>query len=527
MSLLIPLGLLSQLGVASAQMAPTGSLPAIFDEPMPHVPAALGHLSHEISTSSEEAQAFFDQGFQLMIAFGKYEAVRSFREASVLDPDCAMCYWGEAWAWGSYLNVPMADWEAPHAYAAMQKALALRDRATPRERDYIDALSARYVAEYIFDRRREQDEAYAEAMRALAAEYPDDLDAAALYADALFLLIPRRGYRDINDPAVVHLLDVLEGVLARDIRHPGACHLYVHATESTVDPGRAEACAEFLGDSIPGASHINHMPSHTWNEIGRWGDSVRANLKAWHSDQKAAIGEGVAIYAPHNLHMLLFAASYDGQGAIAMQAGKDHAKLTGDGVYQALTLLRFGRFDEILELTERPRGNDFSSGMWDFAQGYARLRNGEEDLARVYLERVERLAATTEATYRFDTVERLLGVVKEILAGEIHLARGDRRAAIAALERAVAHEDALDYDEPEPLPFAARHWLGAALLEAGRYRDAERVYREELEDHPHNGWSLFGLKAALEAQGKPTGDVDEGLAESWARADVWIRASRF
>jgi tetratricopeptide (TPR) repeat protein len=362
---------------------------------------------------------------------------------------------------------------------------------------------------------------------ALAARHPDDLDAASLYAEALFLLIPRRGYRDITDPDVVRLLEVLEGVLAKDLRHPGACHLYVHATEATTEPGRAEACAEYLGDSIPGASHINHMPSHTWNEIGRWGDSVRANVAAWHSDQKAAVGAGVPIYPPHNLHMLLFAASYDGQGAVATQAGKDHAKLTGDNVYRALTLLRFGRFDEILELPERPAGNDFSAGMWNFAQGYARLRTGEADFARVYLERLQQIAESTDAMYRFDPVERLLNVVKEILAGEIHWHDGDRRAAVAAFERAVTHEDALEYDEPEPLPFAARHWLGAALLETERHRDAERVYREELEDHPHNGWSLFGLQTALVAQGKSTEGVDEDLAQSWARADVWLKSSRF
>ena len=212
----------------------------------------------------------------------------------------------------------------------------------------------------------------------MAERYPDDLDAATLYAEALFLLEPRRGTRDLNDANVKRLHGVLEKVLAADIRHPGACHLYVHATESTVRPEKAEACAEYLGNAIPGASHINHMPSHTWNEIGRWGDSVRANLQAWHSDLKAEFGKGLAIYPSHNLHMLLFAASMDGQGAIAIQAGKDYAKLTGDTMYHVLTLLRFGRFDEIAALTERPE-REISGGLWDFAQGYARLRDGEPD----------------------------------------------------------------------------------------------------------------------------------------------------
>jgi tetratricopeptide (TPR) repeat protein len=505
------------------------ALPGAADQPIAYMPKALGPFSHEILTSYREAQQFFDQGMQLEFAYGKYEAIRSFREAVRVDPDCAMCYWGEAWAWGSYLNAKMTPEEAPHAYAAIQKAIALKPRATPQERDYIDALAVRYVADFDPETQRVQDEAYAAAMAALAEKYPDDLDAQTLYADALFLLLPRRGYRDENDPAVRQLHAVLESVLVRDIRHPGACHLYVHATESTAHPEKADACAAFLGDAIPGASHINHMPSHTWNEIGRWGDSVRANLKAWHSDQKAAAGtgEGVPIYPPHNLHMLLFAASYDGQGAIATQAGREHTKLTGDNGLELLTLVRFGRFDDILAMASPPGETDYAQGVWDFAQGYTHLKQGEPDFARVYLERLTQRAAATEELARFHPVERLLGVFAGILQGEVELHEGDTRRAIAAFERAVEHEDALDYDEPEPLPFAARHWLGAALLDAKRFRDAEHVYREELLDHPHNGWSLFGLSAALAGQGKADAAVDADLAQSWARSDVWLRRSAY
>ena len=511
---------------ASAQPRTAESIAAMLAEPMPYVPAVLGSFSHEISSEVPEAQDYFDQGYQLMYAFAKYEAARSFREAQKLDPECAICYWGEAWAWGSYLNFPMTEAEAPFAYAAVGKAVELRDNATPREQAYIDTLAVRYVADYDSQTRRAQDEAYADATRTLAERYPDDLDAVTLYADALFLLEPRRGYRDLDDPNVKRIHAVLESVLARDIRHPGACHLYIHATESTVRPGLAEPCAEYIGNSIPGASHINHMPSHTWNEIGRWGDSVRANIQAWHSDLKAATRQGVAIYPPHNLHMLFFAASFDGQGAIAMRAGKDYRKLTGDNTFELLTLVRFGRFDEILEVTERSEA-DYAAGVWDFAQGYARVRLGEADFARAHLVRLREIAETTDAVVRFDRASLLLSVLAEILAGEIQWSQGNLRAAIAAFERAVEHEDELGYDEPEPLPFAARHWLGAALLAAGRDADAERAYREELEDHPRNGWSLFGLREALAAQGESDPAVDEGFEQSWARADVWITASRF
>ena len=495
-------------------------------DPIPLYTVGLGPFKRPISSTNAEAKAYFNQGFQMMYAFAKYEAIRSFREAWKRDPNCAICYWGEAWAWGSYLNGAMTPAESPMAYAALQKAISLKGQASENERAFIEALSVRYVEKFDAGKRVEQDRAYADAMRKLSEKYPNDLDAATLYGDALFLLEPRRGTRDLNDPNVKRLHAVLEGVLAKDIRHPGACHLYVHATESTKAPGKAEGCAEFLGNSIPGASHINHMPSHTWNEVGRWGDSVRANIQAWQSDQKAAIGEGFAIYPEHNLHMLLFAASFDGQGAIAIQAGKDYAKRTNDSMYHVLTLVRFGRFDEIGAVTARPQG-EVSGSAWDFAQGYARLRLNDAAGARSYLEKVQKTAESSKAQFRGHPAEQILGTLGGILDGEIRRAAGDLNGAIEALERAVKQYDKIIYDEPEPLPFSPRHWLGAALLEAKKPRDAEKTYREELAAHPHNGWSLLGLKQALEAQGESVAEIEGDLAQSWARADTWIRASRF
>jgi tetratricopeptide (TPR) repeat protein len=497
-----------------------------YTEPIQLLTSALGTFTKPISSTDKEAQAFFDQGFQMMYAFAKQDAVRSFREAWKRDPDCAICYWGEAWAWGSYLNAPMSGEEAPHAYAAAQKALSLKGRATAKERELIDAMAVRYVETFDPKTRIEQDRAYADAMGRVWARYPDDLEIGTLYADALFLLEPRRGTRDVNDPKIQRLHQVLESILTLDVRHPGACHLYVHATESTAVPGRAEACAEFLGQSIPGASHINHMPSHTWNEVGRWGDSVRANLAAWHSDQKAAIGQGFAIYPEHNLHMLLYAASYDGQGAIAMRAGKDYSKLTGESFYEVLTLIRFGRFDEVLEVTNRPKP-EIQGGLWDFAQGYAHLKLGNADFANLYLRRVTKAAESSTATFRVHTAQDLLSIAAGILDGETRRMAGDVSGAIAAFRRAADRQAALVYDEPEPLPFSAFHWLGAALLEAGRFAEAEKAYREELKDHPRNGWSLFGLQQALAGQGITSPEVDSDLASSWSRADTWIRSSRF
>ena len=503
------------------------ALPDSVKQPMPLYPKALGTFAHPISSMNREAQAYFNQGFQLMYAFDKTDAIRSFREAEKRDPNCAICYWGEAWSWGSYLNGQMQTNEAPFAFAAIQKARQLAQRyANDEERALIQAMSVRYVENFDPARRREQDKAYAEAMRKVQEQFPKDADAGTLYGEALFLLEPRRGWRDIHAPNVQRILTVLEGVLAIDSRHVGACHLYIHLTEATTEPERAEACAESVGNAVPGASHLNHMPSHTWNRVGQWGDSVRANIQAWHSDQKAAIGEGFAIYPTHNLHMLLFAASMDGQGAIAIQAAKDYDKMAGDHIYPILTLIRFGRFDEVLEIA-RPGKERNAAAVWDFGQGYARLRRGEKDAARMHLKQLLKAADTRTGQFRFNSASNVLGILGGILEGEIYRADGEQKKAITAFERGVAKEDAMTYDEPEPLPFSARHWLGAMLVEAKDYTNAERVYREELKRHPHNGWSLFGLRGALAAAGKPTDEVEKQFEASWVRSDTWIRGSRF
>jgi len=388
-------------------------------------------------------------------------------------------------------------------------------------------MSARYAATFSPTAARAQDQAYAQAMKAVWQRYPDDADIATLYAEASFLLLPRPGALDIKSPAVIEVLRVLEGVLARDVRHPGACHLYVHTTEWTPEPARGEKCVEFLGTARPGASHINHMPSHTWSKVGRWGDAVRASLQAWQSDQKAvAGGDAFITYPAHDLQMLVFAASMDGQGSVAIQAGTGLARLTRDPMYRGLALVRFGRFADIPAIGERPSG-DLASGMWDFAQGYAQLRKGDATAARASLDRLTATAGTTKAVFKIHPVGVLLRIVSGILDGEIRRAAGDIPGAVAAFQQAVAAEDTLLVDEPEPLPFAARHWLGAALLQAKRFAEAEQVYQADLADHPKNGWSLRGLQQALEGQGKPSAAVADQFRASWVRSDTPITASRF
>lgn len=490
------------------------------------IPQALGDHDWQITTASEEAQAFFDQGMQLRWAYNMKEGARSMATARRADPDCAMCYWGEAFLLGSFLNGGMTDENAPYAHAAITRAAELAANGTEIERDLINAALVRYPADYDPDNRRPVDEAFAEAMATVYEKHPDNHQVAVVYAVALFMLENRRGYRDVNDPELQHLHAVLLSVLDEDIRHPGACHLYIHATESSQHPEWALPCAEYLGDTIKAASHIQHMPSHTWNEVGMWGRSVEANTEAWHSDLKASENQGFSYGASHNLHMLLFAASYDGQGGPATQAGKDYRKITGNSMYEVLTLLRFGRFDEILEHDDRPE-DEVAAALWDFTQAYANLRNGDIKTAKRLHAEVAAYAEETDKRFRFHPAGLVIGTTAHILAGEILREEGDLEGAIAEFEKAAAVEDGMDYDEPEPLPFAARHWLGAALLETGAYERAEAVYRDELADHPHNGWSLYGLKQALAAQDKSDPAVDADFEESWARADHWITASRF
>ncbi len=520
----------SEHSAAGAQLpAPATST---VDSTMPLYREALGPFTRSAGRTTRDAQSYFDQGMQLMYAFAQSEAVRSFREATRRDPACAACFWGEAWARGAYLNSPMDSAGGAEAYRAAQNAWALaRVTSQSADRALIEAMTMRYGPVFRRSQRRSLDSAYANAMSKVYGAFPYDDDVATLYAESLMLLEPRRGVWSLDKPSIKRIHGVLADVLSRNRAHPGACHLYVHATETTPHAGNAEACAELLGSSIPGASHINHMPSHTFNRIGRWGDAVRANLAAFHSDQRSATGGGFAIYPAHNLHMLLFSASMDGQGAIAEQAARDFAKIVPGGVfYRALVLLRFGRFDEVLELTSPP-ANPIQRELWEFARGYAHLRVGNADTARAHLERVERAALTApdSVSMRGHRASVLLGIVGGILRGELLRKQGRLDEALTAFERAVSLEQTLQYDEPEPLNFSATDWLGAALLEKGHAAEAERVYRAALAHRPRNGWSLIGLEQALAQQGR-TAEAAEARQQfqlAWARSDTWIKASRF
>ena len=346
-----------------------------YTEPIKIFTSGLGTFTKPMSSTNTEAQAFFDQGFQMMYSFAKPEAVRSFREAWKRDPDCAICYWGEAWAWGSYLNAPMTAEEAPYAYAAVQKALSLKTGPTPKERALIDALAVRYVETFDAAKRVEQDRAYADAMQKVAAQYPDDLEVATLYADALFLLEPRRGTRDVNNPNVHRLHEVLEASSPATSTIPGACHLYVHATESTVVPGRAEACAEFLGNRFPARaiSTTCRRTRGTRSDAGATrcaptstrGIRIRRRRSARASQ---SIPSTTCTCCSMRRRMTVRAQSPCGPA-------RTTPSCTGESFYEVLTLIRFGRFDEVLQVTTGPKP-DIQGGAVGLRAGLCPSRTG-------------------------------------------------------------------------------------------------------------------------------------------------------
>ncbi|MFQ5668975.1 MAG: hypothetical protein ACE5HD_00480 [Acidobacteriota bacterium] len=493
----------------------------------------LGSFHRAVSTSSARAQAYFDQGMMLGYAFGRPEAALSFQAAAEIDPDCAACYLGEAWTLGPYQNEKMSAKNAPLAYAAAQKALAHKDLASDVERALIEAMAVRYVADPQQE-RADLDQAYSDAMKVVAERFPGDLDVNALYAESLMVLHPwdlyPGGKLRIEGQEAIR---VLEKVLAADIHHAGACHMYIHSVEESSTPERAEVCADLLADGIPLGSHIQHMPSHIYMRIGRYGDGVRANQKAQMVDHRARRGQAVAIYPNHNTNMLCYAAWMDGQSAVALQAARDLQGTGRRAMMLPLMLARFGRWDELKAMRKAPKGL-LPEGIRQFTRGLAFLRTGEPAKASRALNRLEKILgrADPEETFAPETTDKpidLLRIAHGILAGETAAAAGETAAAVRYLEIAIAAEDGLEYSEPEIWPLPARQILGAILLDAGRAKEAQRVYEEELENHRENGWSLFGLSAALRAQGKG-GEADAVRARfeaAWARSDVWLTASRF
>lgn len=500
-----------------------------------HRQGDVGYHGRLITTSSSEAQELFDRGMQLAFAFGHADAAASFVAAQEKDPQCAMCFWGEAWALGPNINAAMNYDNAVRAYNAIQNAMARKENASKAEQAIIEATLARYHKFPSDNNRAALDKAYADALREVVHTYPQDLDANTFFAEALMLLSPWDYYMADGEvkPHIAEALVVLETVLDKDIGHPGSCHLYIHAVEASSRPERAEPCADQLAASIPDASHIQHMPSHVYVRTGRYGDAVRRNQEARIRDQRAAHGEAFAIYPMHNVEMLIFAAWLDGQGAIAMHAAEDLARIDEpSSFYYPLMLVRFGRWNEILEIDE-PDIDTLNTGVWHFSTGMAKLRLNDKSAAKEHLSLLEGYAKelSDEKSYGYIPHKQkdILTLAHAILSGEI--ATEERRFddAVNLMEKAVLIEDAFPYIEPQIWPIPVRHHLGVSYLQAGRYREAEETYREELDRHRNNGWSLLGLTQSLQAQGRDQAAavVRKQFDEAWARADVWIPGSKF
>ena len=510
----------------------------------------LGDYKHPVTTSSPRAQLFFNQGLTLTFGFNHREAGRSFREVARLDPDCAMAYWGQALVLGPNINMPMPPSAEPQAYELIQKAVALKAKASERERAYIDALAKRYSNEDKPDRKA-LDRAYAEAARQLSERYPDDLDAATLYAEALMDLRPWNYWTKDGRPypGTLKIVSVLESVLERNPNHPLGIHLYIHAVEA-VKPELAEAGADRLGKLAPGAGHLVHMPSHIYRRLGRYADASEANVQAIAADedyitQCRAQGIYPLGYYPHNIHFLWDAASMEGRSEVAIDAARKVAsKLSAEklrempmlnsfAVVPLFAYTRFGKWEEILQ---EPRPADdllFLAGIWHYARGLAFTATGRLGAAATELESLDKIAADKSlqelALFSPNPGAPIIKIAAEVLAGRLAAKRGETEKAIAHLHRAVLLEDALVYTEPADWHYPVRQSLGAVLLQAGRAAEAETVYWEDLRRNPENGWSLFGLMKSLKAQGKTeqAEEIEQRFRKAWTRANVTLTASRF
>lgn len=534
-------------------LAATVAASAAFAQSGPPLYDNLGSLTHPITTSIPTAQRYFDQGLRLTYAFNHAEAIRAFREAARLDSTCAVCWWGVALAYGPNINLPMDSAAGAAAWDALQRALALRAHASPAEQAYIDALARRYGPNPSADRAR-LDSAYASAMREVARRYRNDLDAATLFAEAMMDLRPWNYWAPDGTgyPGMDEVVATLAGVLARDLRHPGACHFYIHAVESSSQPARALACARRLETAMPGAGHLVHMPGHLYLRLGMYADAQRVNVHAAHADESYIAdqrpqGFYPLAYYPHNLHFLWAAAAFEGRAVDADSAMRRlRATVTPDLVRQIppleafalpwyFHLVWFGRWEEILRDAAPPAELMTSTGMWRYARGRALAATGRTTEAAVELDTLRALQVRADhdlgpgVMIGFARPATILNIATHMLAGELASKTGRHDEAIGQLTEAVRLEDAMTYDEPADWYYPTRLSLGAVQLAAGRAADAEATYREELRRHPNSGWALFGLGQALEAQGRgaEATRVREQFRRAWARADVTLVASRF
>ncbi|WNM57703.1 tetratricopeptide repeat protein [Candidatus Nitrospira allomarina] len=514
----------------------------------------LGSHHFPISSNGAMVQRYFDQGLILSFGFNHAEAARSFRESQKRDPDCAMCYWGEALVLGPNINAPMDPSVVPQAFAAMEKAVALRDQTTEKEAALIQALAKRYSKEVVAD-RSPLDVAYAEAMRTVAEQFPDDPTIGALLAEALMDLHPWDFWSRGGEPKpwTPEIVSTLESVLDQSASHPLANHLYIHIMEASSHPEKALPSAERLPALVPGSGHLVHMPAHIYIRVGRYRDAVLANQHAVKVDAhylNHAHEESLytAAYVPHNSHFLWAAAIKLGQQQLAMQAALETAASVKPEMMRApgiggsiqhfwtiplYTKIAFGQWSNILAEPAPPGDLRYPTAIWHYARGLAWVREGKLEAAQqesTKLSEIARDPAVAKLTILdLNNIADILAIAEAVLKGEIAAGHENYEEAVRQLQRAVEFEDGLNYTEPKDWYISSRQVLGAVLLEAGKAGEAERIFREDLRDHPQNGWALFGLEQSLRAQGKTdeAETVLQSFRQVWSDADVILTSARF
>jgi tetratricopeptide (TPR) repeat protein len=536
-SLLGWLSVSASVGYAANQ----AGTPPLFDN--------LGTLHHRITTTSELAQRYFDQGLKLVYAFNHEEAILSFQEAARQDPQAAMAYWGIALASGPNINAPMSKEDGRQAVDAIQKARAHAKNVSEKEQAFIDALSKRYLSARKSS-RASLDKAYADAMRRVWRRYPDDPDAGTLFAEALMDLRPWDLWTSDGKPksGTAELVSVIEQVLELHPDHPGACHYYIHAVEASPNPERALACAERLPSLMPGAGHLVHMPAHIYIRLGKYHEAAERNEHATHVDQaylaaRTPDGDYADGYYSHNLHFLWASLMMEGRSTEATKVARELAKTITEQEVRTdkwkefylpaplFSLIRFGRWDELLREPPPPKGLVLSDGMWRLGRGMALASTGRlpgaegEHYALANLTKQIRRNRHNED----NIVRALLQIAERMLAGEIAVRRQRYDDAIRALKEAVKVEDSLPYAEPPHWPLPVRQYLGTVLLLDGRPAEAEIQFRADLARNPENGWALFGLVQSLRAeQNNAAAEIEEErFTKAWTHADVTLTASRF
>jgi tetratricopeptide (TPR) repeat protein len=531
---------LAQTEVPRAEMSAANSAPA-FAETEPPLWPGLGSITYKITTGNERAQAYFDQGVRLAYAFNHGEAQRAFRMAQKLDPDCAMCFWGEALVLGPNINLPMQEDAVAPAYAAAQKAKALAGKASPREQALIGALAARYDSDPKAA-RAPFDAAYAAEMAKAATQFSDDDEIATLYAEAVMDLSPwnywKPGGREPN-PQSSPIVPTLERVLARNPGHPGAIHFYIHAVEASDRPKRAEPYADRLRGAIPGAGHLVHMPSHIYYRVGRYLDALEDNKAAVEIDEKyladtnAPMGVYRLGYYPHNVHFVMASAQMAGDGQTVIAAAEKLRELIPDEVARGIAIAQpvkaapyfahaqFSTPETILALPDPGDAAPYVKAMWLYMRGVALAARRDFASAAAAANAIGTLERTADFKLLKDSnvpAQEVLRIARTLILARMAQAKGDYRTAVVRFERAAALQDALPYTEPPYWYYPIRQSLAAALLQAGRYAEAERQFQRALSRAPSNGWSYYGLAELHKSRGNT-------IAARKAEADlarIWI-----